>query len=345
MRAERATAVQPAAYEAGMASSSALRPLVRALTGLGALVVLACQTPAPPHEGAEAPARWLVLGDSIAWDGRWVADLETWLVATRGAEAPELFDCALPSETVAGLSEPEHLAHGFARPALSERLARVLDGVQPDLVLACYGMNDGLYLPLDAQRSAAFRAGVENLVGELERRGIAFTLLTPPPFDEARASVGRGADYDAVLESYSAWLVAQRARGWSVIDTRAGLTTRLARERALDPSFTFSPDGVHLDERGHRVFATIVAAALAPPALGSGHEPAAIEATLATHDPAPARALVTLLRDAWLTHTGHTRPGLPSGLPLDTARQEAAELRATLLRATRASAERAGPVP
>lgn len=345
MRAERASAGQPAAYAAGLAASPARRALARALAGLGALVVLACQTPAPPHEGAEPPARWLVLGDSIAWDGRWVADLETWLVATRGAEAPELLDCALPSETVAGLSEPEHLVHGFARPALSERLARVLDGVQPDFVLACYGMNDGLYQPLDAERSAAFRAGVEALVGELERRGIAFTLLTPPPFDEARASVGRGADYDAVLESYSAWLVAQRARGWSVIDTRVGLTTRLARERALDPSFTFSPDGVHLDERGHRVFATIVAAALAPPTLRSGHEPAAIEATLATHDPAPARALVTLLRDAWLTHTGHTRPGLPPGLPLDTARQEAAELRATLLRATRASAERAGRVP
>ena len=48
---------------------------------------------------------------------------------------------------------------------------------------------------------------------ELERRGLAFALLTPPPFDETHATVARGADYDAVLESYSAWLVAQRARG------------------------------------------------------------------------------------------------------------------------------------
>ena len=332
MRAQRTSAGQPAAYAAGLAASAAPRALARALAGLGALVVLACQTPAPPPEGAEPPARWLVLGDSIAWDGRWVADLETWLVATRGVEAPELLDCALPSETVAGLSEPEHLAHGFARPALSERLARVLDGVQPDFVLACYGMNDGLYQPLDAERSAAFRAGVEALVGELERRGIAFTLLTPPPFDEARASVGRGADYDAVLESYSAWLVAQRARGWSVIDTRAGLTTRLARERALDPSFTFSPDGVHLDERGHRVFAATVAAGLeSDGALDV--EP--VEARLTTVSSGPARELVTLLRDAWLSRTGHRRPGLPPGLPLDAARARALALRAELLRATR----------
>jgi len=331
MRAEPATAAQPAAC-------GRLRLLARAI-GLGALFVLACQTPAPPREGAESPARWLVLGDSIAWDGRWVAELETWLVATRGAEAPELIDCALPSETIAGLSEPEHLQHGFARPCLSERLARVLDGVQPDLVLACYGMNDGLYQPLDPQRSAAFRAGIEALVAELERRGIAFTLLTPPPFDEARASVGRGADYDAVLESYSAWLVAQRTRGWSVIDTRAGLTTRLVRERARDPNFTFSPDGVHLDEHGHRAFALGVAAALTRDGVPEPVESegdAAVESHLAhmldSLDPAPARARILLLRDAWLTHTGHTRPGLPTGLPLDEAQARASELRASALR-------------
>lgn len=305
---------------------------------LGALALLACRAAEPPCEST-APVereRWLVLGDSIAWDGRWVADLQTWLVATRGAQAPELVDCALPSETIAGLSEPEHLEHGFARPCLFERLARVLDGVQPAFVLACYGMNDGIYQPLDEARSAAFRSGVERLVGELERREIAFTLLTPPPFDETRASVARGADYDAVLESYSAWLVAQRARGWSVIDTRAALLARLAHERARDPAFTFSPDGVHLDERGHRTFAACVAAVLTSDDAGQrGPEPERIMARLASIDPDPSRALVTLLRDAWLTHTGHTRPGLPQGVPLDDTRTRAGELRASLIRSTR----------
>jgi lysophospholipase L1-like esterase len=297
-----------------------------------ALGLFAClevgRAPVAPAE----PERWLVLGDSIAWDGRWVADLQTWLVRTRGREAPELLDCALPSETVSGLSEPEHLAHGFARPWLFERLDRVLDGVRPDFVLACYGMNDGLYQSLDEARSAAFRAGIGRLVAELERRGLAFVLLSPPPFDETRASLARDAHYDAVLESYSDWLVAQRSRGWSVVDMHAALAALCARERLRAPDFTFSPDGVHLDERGHRAFAATLAAALEPRAsLPLRADPESIEATLATHDPAPARALVTLLRDAWLTHTGHTRPGLPAGLPLDRARREALELRAALL--------------
>ena len=35
---------------------------------------------------------------------------------------------------------------------------------------------------------------------------------------------------------------------------------------------------------------------------------------------------MTLLRDAWLASTGHKRPGLPPGQPLEKAQAEAAEL-------------------
>jgi len=306
--------------------------MVRMGTALCLLLALACRAGAPPPETERAVERWLVLGDSIAWDGRWVAELQMWLAHTRGAQAPELVDCALPSETVSGLSEPEHLRHGFARPCLHERLARVLDGVQPDFVLACYGMNDGLYLPLDEARQAAFRAGIEALVAELERRGLAFALLTPPPFDAQRASAPAGLDYDAVLAASSAWLVAQRARGWTVIDTGAGLRARLAQGRAHDPAFTLAPDGVHLDERGQRAFAACVAAALEhPDGARRAQAERELEARLATFDPAPARELVTILRDAWLAHTGHARPGLPPGLPLAAAQERARTLRAALL--------------
>jgi len=33
-----------------------------------------------------------------------------------------------------------------------------------------------------------------------------------------------------------------------------------------------------------------------------------------------------LLRDAWLSHTGHTRPGVKAGLPLPAAESKAAQL-------------------
>lgn len=304
------------------------------------VVVAATACRAQPVAEHAAPERWLVLGDSIAWDGRWVAHLQTWLISRRGEDAPELIDCALPSETLSGLSEPEHLQHGFARPCVLERLGRVLDGVRPDFVLVCYGMNDAIYQPFDERRFAAFRSGVEAVMGELEQRSLACVWLTPPPFDEARTDVAAGARYDDVLARYSAWLVAQRGRGWSVIDTHTALSRRAAVERARDSSFTLSPDGVHLDDRGHRWFCGELVAALRSPRQPAQVEtppahaeaPAAVELTLerlAAAQPA-ALELVRLLRDAWLGETGHTRPGLPVGVPLARTRERALALRGAI---------------
>ena len=37
-----------------------------------------------------------------------------------------------------------------------------------------------------------------------------------------------------------------------------------------------------------------------------------------------------LMKDAWLTATGHKRPGMHKGLPLDDARAKAAEIDASI---------------
>ncbi|MFM7398061.1 MAG: hypothetical protein ACKO4N_03710, partial [Verrucomicrobiota bacterium] len=38
------------------------------------------------------------------------------------------------------------------------------------------------------------------------------------------------------------------------------------------------------------------------------------------------RQEMTTLRDAWLRHVGHRRPGVPGGMPLDQAEPRAARL-------------------
>lgn len=308
-----------------------------------ALLASACQANAaatPPERAAlpREPERWLVLGDSIAWDGRWAAHLQTWLACVEGEAAADVIDCGLPSETLSCLSEPEHLQHGFPRPCLFERLERVLDAVQPDFVLVCYGMNDALYQPFDEVRFAPFRAGIERLAAEFARRRIEFVLLTPPPFDETRTELARAARYDDVLASYSAWLVERRFELGGTIDLHGALARRLASERRVDPAFTLSPDGVHLDDLGHRLFACELIAALSQRhGLNRAVSPLAVELALGMSADAGAAALerVRVLRDAWLSETGHTRPGLPGGLAVDDAKQVAADLRERLLRAVR----------
>ena len=94
--------------------------------------------------------RIVCLGDSITHAGGWVTPLSIWL-EREGVEA-DVINMGLPSETVSGLSEDGHADGKSPRPDLAERLDRVLRVSRPDLVIACYGMNCGIYQPLDEQR-------------------------------------------------------------------------------------------------------------------------------------------------------------------------------------------------
>src|SRR5436190_1320230 len=56
----------------------------------------------------------------------------------------------------------------FPRPDLHERLIRAIEKTKPDLVFACYGMNDGIYFPLSDERFAAFKGGMQKLHQHVE---------------------------------------------------------------------------------------------------------------------------------------------------------------------------------
>jgi hypothetical protein len=93
-------------------------------------------------------------------------------------------------------------------------------------------------------------------------------------------------------------------------------------QRANDPAFTFSKDGVHPNDAGHRLMAQPILDAWAIRSIAgkeSAH-PKAVE----IHKLIQAKQ--DLLRDAWLTATGHKRPGVKAGLPLEEAKAKAAEL-------------------
>ena len=121
-----------------------------------------CAEPATPARALlEQSKRVVVLGDSITYGGRWVAILNAWM-ESQGMTA-EVIDVGLSSETVSGLSEEGHAEGKFPRPDLAERLDRVLRITRPDLVIACYGMNCGIYQPLDEGRFAKFRDGMETV--------------------------------------------------------------------------------------------------------------------------------------------------------------------------------------
>jgi lysophospholipase L1-like esterase len=265
--------------------------------------------------------RIVVLGDSITYDGRWLANLVAWM--ERQGTAAEVIDAALSSETVSGLSEDGHADGKYPRPDLAERLDRVLRLTRPDVVLACYGMNCGIYRPLDDERFAQFKAGMERLHAAVEKAGAKIIHLTPPVYDgrPGMKHPAGEADYDAVLAAYSAWLLSKRAEGWLVIDVHGPMKRMLAAGRSKDPAFTFAPDAVHPNDAGHWAISRAVLAGLAAGPMADADSPAA----LAPFMPEVTARLI-ILRDAYLSAAGYARPGLPTGLPVSEAEATAARI-------------------
>ena len=127
---------------------------------------------------------------------------------------PRDFKPRHPKETVSGLSEPGHLKHGFPRPEVHERLDRTLKALKPDLVIACYGINCGIYMPLDEERFTKYKQGILRLKKKAEDSGAEIVFMTPPVFDKANPKF----NYDDVMAAYAKWLVSKRVDDWRVID-------------------------------------------------------------------------------------------------------------------------------
>ena len=285
---------------------------------------------------AELPQeqRILFLGDSITQGGGYIEVIEAALIAQHPDSDKIIIPLGLSSETVSGLSEEGHAGGKFPRPDLHERLDRALEKAKPQLVFACYGMNDGIYLPLGAERTKAFQNGMKKLHDKVTAAGARIIHLTPPVFDPvpiaqkvAPADKVDGSHpykgYNEVLDFYADWLLDMRSEAkWTVYDIHGPMNAAIAEKRKTAPQFTFSKDGVHPGPEGHVLMARAILDAwgLKVKADGTPDHPngAAILAVI--------KKKHSILRPAWLSHVGHKRPGNAPGLPIEEALKKAAEL-------------------
>jgi len=250
-------------------------------------------------------------------------------VKTKGA-SPHVICAGLPSETVSGLSEQGHAGGQFPRPDLAERLERVLDLTKPDLVIACYGINCGIYEPFDNGRFERYQRGIKGLKLAVEDRGARLVLITPPFYDDQRAP--KSFSYNGVLDRYSDWLIEQRKAGWHVVDLHGAMTQEVAKRRLADPKFTFQPDGVHPNEAGHWYVASQLIRWFGDEQAASAESAAdMLKAMGAPPELLPlVQQRVNLLRDSYVGVARHKRPGIKAGLPVAEAEQQAAELTARI---------------
>jgi len=274
--------------------------------------------------------RIVFLGDSITHAGQYVHYFEGYLAVRYPDRKFEVLNLGLPSETVSGLSEPGHAGGQFPRPTLHERLDRVLAKTKPQLVFACYGMNDGIYQPFSEERFEAFRSRILRLREKVAAAGAEIIHLTPPSFDPVPIkgkTAPRGAQgfdkpfehYNETLSRYSEWLLAQRARGWRVFDVHGPMDQALAQRRATNPEFRFAGDGVHVDSAGHWIIARALLEGFGQSTNNFTSDPRYADLLKLLHERG------RILTDAWLSETGHKRPGMKPGLPIAEAQAKAAE--------------------
>jgi len=269
---------------------------------------MANSTPAP----LAGVQRIVFLGDSITQAGDYVTDIECWLLS-QGHQI-EVIDVGLASETATDLLPEENANHlkkfGFPRPGISARLERSLAATKPDLVVACYGMNDGSGLPnndaglkrfseaIKRLRDTAFKAGAKQVV-----------LCTPPIHDSARTPD----PHEENLVAFSQWLISKRAEGWTVVDIHSPMRREIDEIRKTNPSFKFQPDGVHPDRKGHWVMAREILTQF----LGANLGTATSAESFFSSNGSDLRRLIDqrrlILFSAYMGHIGHARPGVPGG--------------------------------
>ena len=310
--------------------------------GLLAATGFASASSFPPLPALHGVHRVLFLGDSITYAGEYVDTIDAYVQRCEHKSPIEVINLGLPSENVSGLSEPNHAGGAFPRPDLHERLDRALARIKPDLVVACYGMNDGIYYPFGEERFQKYKDGIQWLRSKVLASHAKLWLVTPPPFDPqpvhnhlwpaGRSEYPSGhtyEGYDEVLGRYAEWLVTQRQTGWNVVDIHTPLDAFLAERRKTDPKFQFAGDGVHLNGMGHRLVARAILRAWGAPEerLPSLEGPlrGREKTALAGYENLVAKRQ-QILKDAWLTDIGHKRPGMTHGLPLNEANLEAAKI-------------------
>lgn len=266
----------------------------------------------------------LFLGNSVTYSGEYLAYVETVYRLNNPESKIEWLNLGLPSETVSGLSEEGHAGGTFPRPDLHERLDRIFTQIQPDFVFANYGMNDGIYLPFDSTRFNKYANGMRWLNSKIQAIKAKAVFLTPPIYDPIK-----GKAYSETLDQYSTWLINQeKESGWEVIDIHFPMKAYLEAQRKKDPEFYLAKDGIHPNSTGHWLMAKPILEFLGITEMDSFK---IFEELISTYPNGLELFILIsqkqkILRDSYLSATGHLRPGIAEGLPLPEAKKQAALL-------------------
>ena len=196
-----------------------------------------------------------------------------------------------------------------------ERIDRVLDKANPDIVIACYGMNDGIYHPYSDERAKAYYDGMNMLISKCKASGAKVVIITPPAFDAKSAKGIVPADaklfgyktpyegYNDVLVRYGKWI--SERDDIIVIDVNPPLAKWLQEKHGQDAGFR-SGDGVHPNKVGYMGLAIAILGGMGEDMQNEVAESALDRITKdVIHKSVESRRRQR--GAAWMRHTGYIR--------------------------------------
>lgn len=282
------------------------------------------------------PRNMVFLGDSNTYAGRYVAIADAKLRAVFGDNMLRVLNLGVSSETASGLSEPDH---PFKRPCVHSRIDKLLRMLKPSLVVVCYGMNDGAYQPITEESIETYQHEMLRLTKKIRATGASLLVMTPPPFEaDAIRKQGKkfgpnangnfawnapAESYDDVVKKMSEWCLTNPFDAFAVVDLRKPLLELKASKTQEDADFLLTGDGVHFHDEAHAAVANALMKAMPMGDL-------LVETTVTAEQLSVSIQCNALLRDAYLSAVGKNRPSLKPGLPVFSALQKAAALRATI---------------
>ena len=296
--------------------------LVFALGGLGQIQAIDLQD-----------KRILILGDSITQNGTYVSFVSYFLQKRNPNFNYDIVSIGLGSETVAGTSEADH---PFPRPCVHTRLGEALEQVKPEIVFACYGMNDGIYHPLNGERFLEYQRGIETLIEKVAAVGAQIVLMTPPLFDAAAKQTLSPSgssyfsykspyeNYNDVLRTYGKWILITDLPVAAKVDLNTPMLKYNQARRKNGTEFHLARDGIHPGELGHLIMALVILDSLGTSIDG---DPVELLAEIKA-DPLFAKVHERrgLRSKGWLEYVGYERRERVKADSVDEVELKAAEL-------------------
>ncbi|HEY1064789.1 MAG TPA: SGNH/GDSL hydrolase family protein [Pirellulales bacterium] len=231
---------------------------------IAAFAAVGAEPVAEPQPFALAGGETIVFfGDSITQGGAYVEYVEAALRTRMPDKNFRIVNSGISSETISGTSETDHNPR---RPYAHNRFDRDVAAHSPNVLVACFGMNDGNYHPFESERFKKYQAGVRLLIERAGQAGAKVHFMTPPPFDPYKRGSSDpkateygykfpAVEYDVTLETYSQWLVRLRDEGFTVADVHSVSNAHLAARRKNLVSFFLAGDAVHPNATGHWLMA------------------------------------------------------------------------------------------